>query len=464
MGRETVAERLARLQFDAIRHLVAHDKAGDFSEMGTGKTRKMIVAADEIGAIDRLIIVPEIARRNWAREHDQWCIGQLETQVVEGSDDRIDDKCPVVILGHGALRHPNIYRQVQRRRWDVMLIDESHAFRKPDAARTMALYGVNCTGKGLVSSADKVWIATGTPMPVGADGLWPFLRALAPQLLPRDKAGKRPVDYEEFCELYCNRRPNQWGGWTIIDSKNLDDLSQRIKPFYVRQHLRDLAPALPPVRYYKIDLTPDARVASEIAKIEDRPEFKALRATLNRILTSRAGYDDEEYEHDDTPLSTLLRLTGVLKAQVVADQLLPELGDNAYEKIVLFAIHHDTMDVLEEKLSIGHIGVVRVDGTTSPKHDQDAIDRFQNDKYPRVFLGQLNKCNTAITLTRANRVGVVELSWIPTLLTQAMARINRIGQKQSVDARLFGMAGSIDGIVAAIVERRLENIAAVFGD
>jgi SNF2 family DNA or RNA helicase len=76
----------------------------------------------------------------------------------------------------------------------------------------------------------------------------------------------------------------------------------------------------------------------------------------------------------------------------------------------------------------------------------------------------LNKCNTAITLTRANRVGVVELSWIPTLLTQAMARINRIGQKQSVDARLFGMAGSIDGIVAAIVERRLENIAAVFGD
>jgi hypothetical protein len=466
--RDDKAANLDRLQDQAVTHLRSHPRVADYSEMGTGKSKKLITAADDLGCIDRLIVCPEIARRNWEREHKRWSFGSdLPVQVVERNDEIIDPKARMVIVGHNALRHPILYQQIRARAWDVGLIDESHAFRKPDSQRSMALFGHKCHGTGLVSRMKRVILASGTPMPVAADALWPCLRALRPELI-LDHKDSKPLEYDPFVDLYCDKVPGAYGP-VIRGSRNLSDLKHRIKPFFVRQRLVDLVEGMPPIHVYHQTLTANERTAKMVRELEERPEFAALSAVLAAVSRGEYGDvdswmadEDETNPRKKTPLSTLLRLTGVLKARAVIEQILPELGDGAYEKLVLFAVHHDTMDVLEEALQT--IGVVRVDGKTSPAAQQEAIDRFQNDAHPRVFLAQLHKCNSAITLTRAWHVALAEFSFIPALIYQAFKRVHRIGQAHPVNARIFGLENSIDGKVAAIVERRTRDIAAVFGE
>jgi len=123
--------------------------------------------------------------------------------------------------------------------------------------------------------------------------------------------------------------------------------------------------------------------------------------------------------------------------------------------LVIFAQHLAVLDIMESALS--RFGVARIDGSTPAKERVRLIDAFQRPDGPLVFLGQLQACGTAITLTRAHHVVFVEQSWVPDENIQAAKRCHRIGQRDAVIARAFSRSGSLDDLIARAISVKIRN-------
>lgn len=108
-------------EFSGVDHLLADIP-------GLGKTAQAITAADLVGAQDVLVVVPAIARVNWAREWAQWSLGRDVTIVQKLAD------CPqhprgVLIVSANALsidtKHGKRLRRILNgKMWDLLIVDE----------------------------------------------------------------------------------------------------------------------------------------------------------------------------------------------------------------------------------------------------------------------------------------------------------------------------------------------------
>ena len=103
-----------------------------------------------------------------------------------------------------------------------------------------------------------------------------------------------------------------------------------------------------------------------------------------------------------------------------------------------------------------------IKGGTPADRRQAAVDAFQSDPKCRVFLGQNTAAGTAITLTAASEVWLVEPSWVPADNQQAAMRCHRIGQTDSVLVRFCALSGSMDENIAEALRRKVKTLTELF--
>jgi len=125
---------------------------------------------------------------------------------------------------------------------------------------------------------------------------------------------------------------------------------------------------------------------------------------------------------------------------------------DANGKLVVFAVHHATIDRLMEELR--DYNPVVVDGRVSAENRQRAVDKFQNDPECRVFIGNIKAAGVGITLTASSNTVFVELGWTPGEHDQAEDRVHRIGQTESVSAWYLVAAGTIMEEIAGILDEK----------
>jgi SNF2 family DNA or RNA helicase len=148
-------------------------------------------------------------------------------------------------------------------------------------------------------------------------------------------------------------------------------------------------------------------------------------------------------------------VTGIQKYPAVADIIEEELKSNAYEKIVIFAIHQTVIEGMRQRLR--KFKPVTLYGLTPVEKRQRNIDKFMKEKSCRVFIGNIQACGTNITLTAAHHVAFVEQSWVPDDNAQAAMRVHRIGQTNPVFVRFFGLANSFDDRLSEILKRKTRD-------
>jgi SNF2 family DNA or RNA helicase len=159
-------------------------------------------------------------------------------------------------------------------------------------------------------------------------------------------------------------------------------------------------------------------------------------------------------------VSTLRRFTGLQKVEPVADLVASELLVDAYDKIVIFAIHRDVIEGLRVRLRTFH--PVTLYGGTPGEVRQVNIDKFQRNPKYRVFIGNIHAAGTAITLTAAHHVLFIEQSWVPGDNAQAAMRCHRIGQTKPVTVRFVSIADSIDEKVSHALKRKTSELTTLF--
>jgi SWI/SNF-related matrix-associated actin-dependent regulator 1 of chromatin subfamily A len=122
------------------------------------------------------------------------------------------------------------------------------------------------------------------------------------------------------------------------------------------------------------------------------------------------------------------------------------------QKVVVFAYHREVIRQL--KIALADYSPVVLEGSTSGKERERAIQDFQGDPMVRVFIGQIKAAGVGITLTAASHVIFVEPDWTPGIVHQAVDRCHRIGQKSAVLAQFLVVEGSLEErMMNALIEK-----------
>jgi SWI/SNF-related matrix-associated actin-dependent regulator 1 of chromatin subfamily A len=456
-------------QVEAVGRLAQSDRYLLADDQGLGKTIVAIRAADALSARRILVVAPVSALRNWQREFLRFQTAPRTVGIVTSK--AIPDTDVLLISTDLPGRTLKTLQALLRLQYDVLIIDECQSLKSPKSKRTRAVYGSKCTGTdGLVSRADAVWALSGTPAPNHPGELWAITRALWPKAITNPRTGFVLNEWA-FTEQYCVTQITRWGR-RVIGGRNLPELKDRLQPYFLRRKKEDVLKDLPPRRIVLYPLEPTTALR-ELRAAENTEAGKHLREILQAAEAKlRLKYEKPDLSYDekgdlvaaiqraDHELARLWHLTGLAKADAAVRMLDQELEDQTLDKVVIFARHREVLRVLHDGL--GQHGVVQVDGSTPGQTRQTRIDAFQTDPDVRVFLGQIDACSTAITLTAASNVVLVEYSWTPATNLQAIDRCHRIGQRSAVLARFLCLSGSLDEAVTTAIQRKTAMINQIF--
>ena len=159
-------------------------------------------------------------------------------------------------------------------------------------------------------------------------------------------------------------------------------------------------------------------------------------------------------------MSMMRRYIGLSKIKATVDLVKNDLGDGGIEKLVIFAYHRNVIEALRRELSQFHPVVVY--GGTPPEKRQKNIDKFQDGKRCRIFIGQIVAAGTGINLTVAHNAIFVEPDWVPSNNAQAAMRLHRYPQKKPVLIRFLMIQHSIDEEISRAYRKKAKMISQVF--
>jgi SNF2 family DNA or RNA helicase len=143
-------------------------------------------------------------------------------------------------------------------------------------------------------------------------------------------------------------------------------------------------------------------------------------ANLNKLLQISGGavYTDnhEVIEFDVSP-----RLNALM-----------EVIDETSHKVIIFVPYRHTIQLVSNYLNEKGIINEIINGDVSARERSNIFNRFQTSEDPRVLVIQPQAASHGVTLTAANTV----VFWSPVMSVetylQCIARINRVGQKNSM--------------------------------
>jgi SNF2 family DNA or RNA helicase len=404
-------------------------------EMGLGKTIQAIGLINADPTVFRvLVICPASLKLNWQRELRRWLTRPLSVEVANGSFPISD----VVVINYDVLaKHREAIDDVA---WDLLIVDECHFLKNPDAKRTQQVLGkVDRRAKRVavapIRSRRRVFM-TGTPIVNRPVELWPIVQSLDPAGLGRSFFG--------YAKRYCAAHEGRYG-WDFTGSSNLDELQRRLRAtFMVRRLKEEVLTDLPPKRRQIVVLPTDEASARLIEA--ERAAYERWEEALSTSSAATAEFSE---------MSRLRHETGLAKVAVAVEFLREALDEGG--KIVAFAHHRDVISALAAEFGEAAVAMT---GETPIAERQAAVDRFQTDPKCRLFVGSIQAAGVGITLTAAQHVVFVELDWVPGNVTQAEDRCHRIGQRGSVLVQHLVFDGSLDMRMGEVILSKQEVIAA----
>lgn len=443
--------------------LAQHRAALLADDMGLGKTRQVLAAAHHLAAQRILVACPAGARAVWQNEIARWLpawsarVFVMEPGVnIAQVQKRLSDPTPLVlVIAYDELSKldSKLPAYLAQAAWDLLIIDEAH-YLKNFSNRTKALYGIAGDNAGIQSSCRHAILLSGTPTPNHAGELWQHVRTFWPGTIVLPRKG-RAMTQAEFEERYTRYRDTVYGR-QVTGSKNQAELRNKLTPMVLRRRKDQVLPELPPLILQDIplDQPKDPRLT---------PAAQALAGRLTWSLSNQRISDDlliKALHTPDAQLTTLRRELGELKVAPTIAWVQERM--NSTNKMLIFAWHHSVIEHLRRGLE--EFSPVTITGETSPVGRANAIDMFQHRAGVRLFIGQVLAAGTAITLTAASEVAIVEPSWVPGENVQAICRAHRLGQRDSVLASFLYLPGTLDQRIMATFRRKAVEISELQGD
>lgn len=438
--------KLYPYQLENAKQLVSLGFGCDLSSVGTGKTVTAFGVMEIAEAKTILIVAPKSVSAQWEnkfkeftdievhRPQDTTKIERLKA-IQSFKNSRSDKKA--LILTYEQLRfHIN-----ELDFWfDVTYLDEIHRAGNPLTKTYRAIIKIPTI---------KRYGATATPLrssPLQAYGIFNWIR---PGCL-----GKNYWHFKARYEVTNER------GWSF-GYKNLDELGQRIKPYFVKTTMEEAGVYMPPL--VEEDLI--FNLSNKEQKLYDEIK-KEMLIEIDKILINKIENPTNLYL-SVVKLGKLQELTDSMeligegdessKIDILKDSLSDNLvGDN---KAVIFTRFSRMADILVRELEEYNPAVI----TGAIKDRQAEIDKLNNDPTCKIIV-VTTAGNEGVNLERANLLYMID---VPLgsygSLVQTIGRIKRIGQTKPMVVYYLMAEKTVDIKLKNLLLKKAEMSEKIFG-
>ncbi|OMO56201.1 SNF2-related protein [Corchorus olitorius] len=355
--------------------------------------------------------------------------------------------------------------------WDYMILDEGHLIKNPSTQRAKSLLDI--------PSAHRI-IISGTPIQNNLKEMWALFNFCCPELLD---------DYKSFKERYEHailrgNDKNASEREKRIGSTVAKELRECIQPYFLRRLKKEvfcdddsttakLSKKNEIIVWLKLTSCQrrlyEAFLNSEIVlsafdgsplaaltilkKICDHPLLLTKRAAedvlegMESILNPEeaglaeklamhvadvAETDDFQDNHDNLSCKISFIMS-------LLDTLIPE-GHH----VLIFSQTRKMLNLIQESLASNGYEYLRIDGTTKACDRVNIVNEFQEGIGAPIFLLTSQVGGLGLTLTKADRVIVVDPAWNPSTDNQSVDRAYRIGQKKDVIVYRLMTCGTVE--------------------
>lgn len=443
-----------RTQMVTAAMLTMQPRAFVLSEMGTGKTRATLHAAEFLmraGDVKRALVIAPLSTlvHVWDREIFRY-FNHRSVGVLHGTKAQrlkvLSQEKDFYVINHDGVE-TILPELIARGDIDLVIIDELASFRNARTDRwkavNMLVNGGMRKGSALPIAARKfAWGLTGSPTPNEPADAWGQCRLLAP--------GKVPPFYKQFKRMTMT----QVSQFKWIPRPEANDIVFDAMQPAVR-FKRDECVELPETVYIDrpVAMSPEQnRVYKELMKklklgFQEGTVTAANEGVLfSKLLQISSGYvytSDRKVVHlpNDDRIDNLL-----------------EILDEAEGKVIVFVDFIHAANELQDILLKQKVRSALVTGETPAKDRNLIFNAFQTSAFPRVLVAHPKCMAHGLTLTEANTIVWFTPTTSHETYDQACARITRPGQtRKSLIVHLTGTP------VEAKLYRRLQQKASTQG-
>ncbi|PSS30202.1 Protein CHROMATIN REMODELING like [Actinidia chinensis var. chinensis] len=356
--------------------------------------------------------------------------------------------------------------------WDYMILDEGHLIKNPGTQRAKSLLEI--------PSAHRI-VISGTPIQNNLKELWALFNFCCPELLGDKNWFKEKYDYP----ILRGNDKNASDREKRIGSTVAKELREHIRPYFLRRLKSEV---------FREDGTTEA---TKLSKKNEIIVWLKLTSCQRQLYEAFLKSELVLSAFDGSPLAALTILKKICdhpllltrraaedvlegmdsmlnqEDHVVAEKLAMHIADvtersNFEEKhdnvsckisfivalmdnliseghcVLIFSQTRKMLNLLQESLVAKGHKFLRIDGTTKASDRVKIVNDFQEGIGAPIFLLTSQVGGLGLTLTKADRVIVVDPAWNPSTDNQSVDRAYRIGQKKDVLVYRLMTCGTIE--------------------
>lgn len=444
----------------------------------TPQTLSMIRAHDELDGtgLPALVICPNSVKQHWARETATW-LPRATPYVVEGSAAQRRKVLKAALLDPRALVVTNIEsvrlftrlapygsiklarcrecdpahgsdeltaarcevheKELNRFKFQTVVLDEAHRVKDPKAKQTRAIWYV-----GHQPGVRWRWALTGTPIANHPGDLWSIMHLVAPHEAPTRSS---------WTDRFCLMSWNAFGGMDVVGVRpdTRDELFKIVDPRFRRMLKAVVLPQLPPkvreVRYAEMSAA-QARAYRELETgLRTRLADGQLLLAANRLVVktrlmqfAAASVSVEKPDEDDLS-SWHVALREPSPKLDVLEEVLDELGvtspDFTGAPVLIAAEHLDLIDLICARLEARGVRHAKITGEVAPIDRQRALDDLTANRIRAlVFTGKAG--GVGLNMSASDTLINVQRSWSLVDERQKEDRNHRVGSERHASVRI----------------------------
>ena len=307
--------------------------------------------------------------------------------------------------------------------FDMIVVDEIQALK----------HGTSLRSKAMKQFRTKYRVGlSGTPIDGKLEELHSIFEFLKPGLFP---------SHAKFMERYAVTNYFK----AVVGYKNVDEVKEKIEPYYLRRlkHvvLKDL-----PEKIYKdvfVELSnKEMKLYKDLIKKKNEVTSEAMAATV--VLRARQFCDFPEILDMRNPSAKFAAL----------DELLQELIGQNNEKVIIFTQYKQALDLIYKNLKSSY-KILQIHGGVGSKERLDLVNEFNNDKSVNIILMTDAGCS-GLNLQEAHHVIHYEDNFSPATMQQRNDRAHRATTKHTVTIWRFQVLGTIEEHVRKILDKKMQ--------
>uniref|UniRef100_A0A7S1BKC7 Uncharacterized protein n=1 Tax=Corethron hystrix TaxID=216773 RepID=A0A7S1BKC7_9STRA len=436
-------------------------------EMGLGKTLQTISLLCYLKQTLRrngpsLVVCPLSVLYSWCNELDKFAPSLKYCRLHASSPGDRDNiiltlkveilTYDVIITTYDMLKTQSLRHLFSTQYFNYVVLDEGHIIKNRNSEISNAVRRLHSENK---------LILTGTPLQNNLIELWAMLNYLYPNVF---------TDSGPFAAAFDLVH-------NIVDREKLEEAHHVLNLFMLRRLKTEVEKLLPPRVETRV-MCPLSSVQANITKNmllrdlnliiraeeasegngEAKPSIGLYKNLNNLLLQLRKVanhpylFKDAEEDINKTSLTTLVSVSGKLS---VLDQLLRSLFQKGH-RVVLFSQFTSMLDIIDDYCYGRNWSYCRFDGSTPRARRNFLINNFNSpdsDKF--IFLMSTRSGSMGINLQTADTCILFDSDWNPQCDLQAMARVHRIGQKNTVHVYRLVAGGSVEERIVDRAQKKL---------